>query len=430
MNKVITTFTKNKEVKNAGWIIAGKVSQLLLSLAVSIFTARYLGPGNYGLINYASAFVIFFTSFCTLGINSVIIKNFVDYPKEQGTAIGSAIIARMISSFLSVLLIFGIVSFTDRGDAESISVVLLCSFSLLFQPFDIIVYWFQNRYESKVTALVSFLAYVLTTLYKIMLLVLNKGIKWFALATCMDYFAIAILLIIAYKMHGGPNLHFSFDKCKQLLSKSQHYILSGMMIAIYGQTDKFMLKHMLDEASVGYYSLATTINNMWVFVLAAIIDSVYPTILRLYADRNMEAYNRKNRQLYAIVIYVSAAVALLFTLFGKPLIGVFYGNAYIPSYQPLKYIVWYTVFSYLGVARNAWIVCENKQKYLKYLYLAAAVVNILLNYLFIPVWGATGAAFASFVTQFLTAIVLPFLIKPLRSNVKLMADAFLLRKIR
>lgn len=430
MNELIKTFTKNKEVKNAGWIIAGKVAQLILSFVVSIFTARYLGPDNYGLINYASAFVVFFTSFCTLGINSVIIKNFVDYPEEQGTAIGSSIVARMISSFLSVLLIFGIVSFTDRGDTETVLVVLLCSFSLLFQPFDIITYWFQNRYESKATALVSFLAYALTTVYKIVLLVLNKGIKWFALATCMDYLAIGMLLMISYKVYDGPKLNFSFDKCKQLLNKSQHYILSGMMIAIYGQTDKFMLKHMLGETSVGYYSLASTINNMWVFVLAAIIDSVYPTILRLYTERNTEAYNRKNRQLYAIVIYISAAVAVFFTLFGKRFIAMFYGDEYIPSYQPLKYIVWYTVFSYLGVARNAWIVCENKQKYLKYLYFTAAVVNILLNFIFIPIWGVTGAAFASFVTQFLTAIILPYLIKPLRSNVKLMVDAFLLRKIR
>ena len=81
-----------------------------------------------------------------------------------------------------------------------------------------------------------------------------------------------------------------------------------MMVAIYGQTDKFMLKQMLDETSVGYYSIAASVNLMWVFVLQAIIDSLYPTIMQLF-EEDREQFNRKNRQLYAIVIYVSMAAA-------------------------------------------------------------------------------------------------------------------------
>ena len=59
---------KNKEMKNAGWIIAGRIAQMVLSFLISIFTARYLGPSNFGIINYAGAYVAFFTSLCTLGI--------------------------------------------------------------------------------------------------------------------------------------------------------------------------------------------------------------------------------------------------------------------------------------------------------------------------------------------------------------------------
>ena len=62
---------------------------MLLSLVVGVLTARYLGPGNYGLVNYGAAYVGFFSSLCTLGINNVIVKDFIDHPDEQGTAIGS-----------------------------------------------------------------------------------------------------------------------------------------------------------------------------------------------------------------------------------------------------------------------------------------------------------------------------------------------------
>ena len=92
-------------------------------------------------------------------------------------------------------------------------------------------------------------------------------------------------------------------------------------------------------------------------------------------------------------------------------------------------VTWYTAFSYLGVARNAWIVCKNSQKYLKYIYFSAAVINVLLNLLFIPILGATGAALASLITQIFTSIILPFFYKDLRENSKLMLEAILLKGV-
>lgn len=186
---------------------------------------------------------------------------------------------------------------------------------------------------------------------------------------------------------------------------------------------------MLDEITVGYYSLATSINMMWVFVLQAIIDSLCPTIINCYI-KDKEEFNKKNRQLYAIVIYVSIFVAILFCLFGKLAIRILYGEAYMPAAEPLKIITWYTIFSYLGVARNTWIVCENKQRYLKYMYASAAILNVILNYFMIPKWGASGAAVASLITQICTSILLPCLIKDMRSNVRLIIEALGLRGIK
>ena len=64
----------NKIINNMSWMIGGKVAQMIINLFVGLLTARFLGPSNYGLINYGLAYTAFFSSFCTLGINSVIIK--------------------------------------------------------------------------------------------------------------------------------------------------------------------------------------------------------------------------------------------------------------------------------------------------------------------------------------------------------------------
>ena len=421
-------FLKNKEAKNAGWMIGCKIVQMLISFVVGVLTARYLGPSNYGLIGYASAYIAFFGSFCTLGINSIIIKDFVDHPQEQGTAIGTALFLRMISSVLSVLTIIGIVAIVDGNEPQTILIVALCSIAVPFHIFDTLNYWFQARYQSKIPSIATLIAYIITAIYKVILLITGKDVRWFALATAVDYICIAIVLFIAYKKYKGPKLKISKDKSRRLLKNGWQFILSGMMVAIYGQTDKLMLKQMLSESSVGYYSVATTICSMWVFVLSAIIDSIYPTILHLNG-KDETKFQRKNKQLYAIIFYLSIFVSLLFTIFGELIIKILYGEAYLPAALPLKIITWYTAFAYLGVARDAWVVSKGKQKYLKYIYLSAAILNVGLNFLMIPSWGASGAALASLITQIFTSIILPLFIKDLRPNAKLMLEAIILKDV-
>lgn len=413
---------RNKEIKNAGWLIGGKIIQMVLSLIVGIISARYLGPSNYGLVNYGTTYVSFFMSFCTLGINSVIIKDFFDHPEERGTAIGSTLILRMISSFASALMIVGIVAVLDNGEPLTIIVVALSSISLLFHIFDTFNYYFQSQYKSKITAIATLIAYVSTSIYKIILLIVNASVVWFAFASSVDYIVLGILLYIFYRVDKGPHLSFSWNKAKSLLKQSYHYILSGMMVAIYGQTDKLMLKQMLDISAVGYYSTATTICSMWTFVLQAVIDSLYPSVL-LLKEKDGQAYERKNKQLYAIVFYLSVFVSIIFLILGKFIVKLLYGEDYLPAVLPLKIITWYTAFSYLGVSRNAWIVCEGKQKYLKYVYLGGAIGNVILNCIFIPLWGTVGAAVASLVTQILTSIILPFFFKGMRRNSILLLQA-------
>ena len=424
--RLLKRLTKGKEVQNAGWLIGGKIAQMLLSLLVGVLSARYLGPNNYGLINYGMAYVNFFMSFCTLGINSIILKEFIDDPEGQGCTIGTTIVLRAISSFFSSIMIIGIVAVLDNGEPLTIAVAALCSISLVFQVFDTINYWFQAQYKSKITAIVTLVAYIITSTYKILLLILGKSVEWFAFASSIDYIIVGVLLLSIYKKNNGPKFKISFAKGKFLLRSSYHYILSGMMVSIYAQTDKLMLKQMIDESTVGYYTIATNICAMWTFVLAAIIDSIHPTILR-YHNQDYQSYERKNRQLYAIVFYISVFVALLIHLFGDYVVIILYGEAYMPAVVPLKIVTWYVAFSYLGAARNAWIICENNQKYLKYIYFGAAVINIILNLMLIPQYSTEGAAIASLITQFCTSIVLPFFIPDMRPNCKLMVEGILLK---
>lgn len=424
----IRNLLKNGSVRNAGWLIGGQVMDKILSFLIGILTARYLGPENYGLLHYGTAFTVFFANLCRLGLQSVIIKNFADHPQEEGEAIGTALVLRAVCSVLSAVTIVGFVAIMDREDPLTVLVVALSSMELLFMSLDSFKQWFQSRLQSKFVAIAMVASYLAVSAYRVVLMLTGRGVAWFALSNSVHYLVVAVWLMIAYKKRGGQRLRFSRKKAKQLLTASSSFIISGVMVSICASTDKLMLKQMLDETAVGYYSLAFQLTVTWAFVLQAIIDSVHPAIIQSHG-KDPAGYLRKNKQLYAIVFYVAAVACIVISLLAKPLITILYGQAYLGSVTPLRIVVWYTAFAYLGSARDAWIICENQQKYLKHLYISAAAINVVLNLALIPMWGPSGAAWASLITQASTVVVLPLLIKALRPNARMMLDAVLLRGV-
>ena len=419
---------ENREIKNAGWIITGRVLNKLLAFIVGIFTANYLGPSNYGLINYATAYTTFFASLCSLGINSVIIKDFVENPDEQGKAIGTSLLMRAVSSILSVIMIVGFVSIVDQGEKATLIVAVLCSLGLVFQIFDTLNSWFQSRLESKYPAATAIISYAIVSVFKIALLIQKRSVYWFAAAASVEYLITAIFLIGIYIKKKGPALSVSFGKGCDLLKSSNSFIVAGLMVSVYASVDKLMLRHMMDDIAVGNYAIAISLSTTWAFVLSAIIDSLSPGIMKLHR-KDRKQYEKKNRQLYAIVFYVSCAVSLGICVFASPVIHILYKHVYDGAIVPLRIVVWYTAFSYLGVARNTWMVCESKQKYLMGLYAVAAGLNVIMNAVMIPVWGGAGAAMASLLTQISTTMIIPLFISELRPNTKLLLDAILLKDL-
>jgi O-antigen/teichoic acid export membrane protein len=200
-----------------------------------------------------------------------------------------------------------------------------------------------------------------------------------------------------------------------MFAKSKFFIVSSLMVTIFSQTDKIMLKAMMSDEAVGIYSAAVTCAGLTSFVFSAIIDSFRPAIFENKKNSN-QAYEKSLISCYSVVIYMSLAQSLVCTVFSKIIIGILYGDGYADAAKVLALVVWYTTFSYLGPIRNVWILAENKQKYLWIINLSGALTNVVLNAVFIPIWGVMGAALASLITQIFTNVIVGFIIKPIRYN--------------
>ncbi len=413
----------NKVAKNATWIITCRIVQAVFALIINMLTARYLGPSNYGLITYASSLVAFVTPIMTLGFTNVLVQEIVNNPEREGKTLGTATVLSLCSS---VACIIGVTSFAYIANPDEPITILVCllySFILVFQALNHLMYWYQAKLLSKYTSIVSLCAYLVVFAYKIYLLVTAKNIYWFAISNTFDYALSSISIIIIYHRLGGQKLSFSWKLGKDIFSRSKYYILSSMMVTIFAQTDKIMIKLMIDESATGYYGAAVACAGMTNFVFTAVIDSFRPSIFEGKKINN-DVFSYRLTLLYSIVIYISLAQSVLMTILARLIINILYGSAYSPAIGALQIVVWYTTFSYIGSVRNIWILANSKQKYLWQINMMGAVTNIILNALLIPVLGIYGAAIASLITQVFANVIVGYIIKPIIPNNKLMIEGF------
>ena len=329
------------------WIVGCRIVQAIISVAVSMMTARYLGSSNYGLINYAASVVAFALPLMQLGINNVLVQQLVNAKDDEGKIMGTALTLTFSSSILCVMGVVAFATIVNRGETDTIIVCALYSLLLIAQSLEIMQYWFQAKYLSKYMAITTLVAFVAISIYRIVLLVMGKSVYWFAVSQAIDYFLIAVTLLVIYRKLGGQKLSFSGETAKRILRVSRHYILSSMMIAIFAQTDKIMLKLMIDNKAIGFYSTAVTCATLTGFVFVAIIDSARPFIFESQ-KKSQEAYEQSLIRLYSVIIYLSLLQSVAMTLLADPIIKILYGAEYLPSIGILRLVVWFTTFSYMG----------------------------------------------------------------------------------
>ena len=393
-----------------------QIYQMLLSLVIGVISARYLGPSNYGTINYAASYISFFTIACALGLEGIVVKEMVDDREKEGVVLGTSILMRLFAGLLSMAAVCIIVAVVNPDDTVLLLVTFLQSLVLLFNAFHIIDTWYQSWLRSKVSSIIKCIAYTCMSLYRVWLLVTGKGVEWFAFATSLDALIIAVLFVYRYSRDGKHKLKVNPAVGKHLISLSYHLIISTLMSTIYNQMDRLMIGKMIDQTHVGYYAAATTICHMWMFVPQALANSARPLIMEL-KKRDEDLYIRRIKQVTGVTFWLGVSFALVVTLLSHFIIDILYGAEYAQAREPMLLIIWSTVFASLSYTRSIWMISENKQKYTKQILICGVIINLVLNAISIPIIGMNGAAAATLVTEITCCLIAPLLFKETREYV-------------
>ena len=419
---------KGASLRNTSWLLAGGIARMLIQFIVGAISARYLGPSNYGILNYAAAYINLFSIICEFGLTITIVSELVKHRDIEGVYVGTAISMRLLASVISTFMLLMITVLVDGNDPIIRGVVLIRAAGLIFDSFNTISYWFHSHLQSKYTTIYELIAYILSSVYKIAILVFKKNIFWFAAATTIDSAIIAFFLIYGYKKHSGSKLSISKDLARSLTSVGLPFILSGIMVYVYDQTDRIMIGNMMTQADVGFYSCAATIGTMIAFIPQAIMNSGKPVIMEAKKESH-SLFELRMRQTLAAVLWIMNLYGVFVFVFGHYIILILFGKSYIESVTALRILIWSFGLSYVGTLRNVWLICNDLHKYASLFSFIGAISNVVLNLIMIRLLGIEGAAIATVFTQFLTIFCAPLIFPKTRRFSLLLKDAFLLRNV-
>ena len=179
----------------------------------------------------------------------------------------------------------------------------------------------------------------------------------------------------------------------------------------------------------GMSAAAVKICEAWYFIPSAILASLFPAVIESRKNSE-EIYEKRVQKLYELMVWGSLLVAIPITLKADWVIDVLFGSDYQEAAIVLKIYIWAFVFVSLGVASSHWLVTENLEKHALLRSFLGAILNISLNLYLIPIYGITGAAYATLITQLFVSYLFFGISKHTRNNFILSTRALSFRLIK
>jgi len=399
-----------KYFQNTGWMFLGQAT-MIISLIINIWLARYLGPENFGKMNYVFAFVGIFGFLTNLGINDILIRNLVRNPEKRDALLGTAFWLMTAGGILSFITIT-ILSFQLEPSGMIRSLIILYATTSLLSPINVISAYFQATIQAKKNALAQIFGTILVSIFKIFLIFSGQGIIWLVFAFVLDYIVGTFFYIINYIKSDLKIRHWKFNKviAKDLLKASYLLMLSTVTGYLLLKIDQVMVKFFLDEKAVGIYAVAVKLSEIWYFIPGIICGSLFPAIINA-KKASEHVYINRLKKLYIFLGTTATIIAIPITLLAPWLIKIIFGMEYILAAPILQIYVWSGVGLFLSIGINRFFMAEDNLKPIFYYSLVAVIINVSLNFILIPSTGLTGAAWATLISYSVGPILILFLSK-------------------
>jgi O-antigen/teichoic acid export membrane protein len=413
-----------KYFKNTSWLFGERILRMVVGLFVGIWIARYLGPEQFGLFSYAQSFVGLFTAIATLGLDGIVIRELVKDESKRDILIGTSFWLKVMGAILTLIVLAIAINFTSN-DTYTNTLVFIIASATIFQSFNVVDFYFQSKVLSKYVVYANIFALLTNTIIKIFLLLNDAPLIAFVWVVLFDSVILALGFIYFYLKNNLSLLKWKFDKimAKELLKDSWPLIFSGVVIAVYMRIDQVMIKEMMNVEAVGQYAAAVRLSEVWYFIPMLIGSSLVPSIINSKKS-NEDLYYSRLQNFYTLMVWIAIFVAVPMTFLSNSIVDLLYGVEFHEAGNILMIHIWAGIFLSLGIACGKWYLAENYTKGAFKKAIFGMSLNVLGNYILIPIYGLKGAAISTLFGHLAANIIYDIFDDRVRGQLKYKMRAF------
>jgi PST family polysaccharide transporter len=166
--------------------------------------------------------------------------------------------------------------------------------------------------------------------------------------------------------------------------------------------DLIMLESMAQPNQLGIYSAAAKLSEMWYFIPVAICAAFSPLLFKLRNESDV-LFEMKLRELYSLLMWGSIAIGIVVSIFNEEIIRIAFGERFGGAGQVFLIHIWSGIFVCIGLVNSVSLLSSNRlyQNFAR--TFLGALINVILNLVLIPRFGALGAAYATLIAYAFTA---------------------------
>ncbi|MBI5808445.1 MAG: flippase [Ignavibacteriales bacterium] len=378
------------------------------------YLVRVLGVEKFGLINFAAAFIGYFILITDYGFNISAVRLVSihrDEKQKLSELISSVYIIKIILFVISVL-VFILVSLSNetfRTEFQLYAFTFLSVIGNIFLP----VWFYQGIEKTKYVAVVTLLIRTIWVI-AIFLFVKESGdYILLALLNSLQSILIGLILfVLLFRKFGVEFSISSFEIIKEQLKDGGMIFISSCAISLYTISNTFILGLLTSNTIVGYFAAADKIRQAIQNILFPFTQAMYPHVSKLFNESKLLAKKFVMKSLKYIGGF-SFLISFLTFMFAKQLVLILVGDNYLQSVNVLRIISFLPFIIYLSNLFGIQTMLNLKfNKEFTLIISLAALVNIALSFLLIPLWKEAGSAVAVLLTEIVvTGSIVLFLSK-------------------
>lgn len=391
---------------NTGWMLAGQIFALVLSFFIGAWVARYLGPDDYGTLNYALAFAGLFGFIASFGVDSILTRELVKTPEQKEELLGTSFILKLLGAFLAIIITI-ITTFVVEQNPFNRILIITFTASFIFQALNVVSSFFQSRVEAKNNVWAQVGAGLLSSILKIIFIISGANLWWLMLIFTLDAGWQSLLLLLIYRRRGYRLVawRLRWSLARKIVSTSWLLMLSAAVSFILLRIDQVMIGQILGTVEVGLYAVAVKFVEVWYFVPGIIAASLFPAILNA-KKTDINIYQRRLSHFFIFMLALSLVIALVTVILSHYLVVGLFGVEYLPAVAVLRVYAWSSVGLFLNWALYQQLIVEDRLQLIFLSNFAGMIFNIGLNFLFIPRFGIIGAAWSTLISYLLVPTII------------------------